>query len=355
MILGKWETEQHTLGLEFHANGTVTQSGPRALPTTGSYKIVDANHIELKLASDDKPVEYHMALTPASLTLTTKDTSVHSTAFDAVDDYGQEFKHPNYKPNDQQKKWIVGSWRGVEKKRGDEDVYLYSFYADGTFSLLKLNGFLDSIFPSVGTYRVYPDADNFIELTYPDTGKSETIYAEISEKELGLLEGGDKDTALRKCQRVADSEERKQLVSGKVTPAFVLFRECVADVEKSKAKYGDKPLELIGTVAGQSFASFEGKSTGVVELHTGNAVCIRCQMDMNDKTTREYVQGRAFGLGKENLAVVTIQGKFDSVVVVEDGKEEGIGGIITIKHKGAKKVLRLKECKIVSHSELAVK
>jgi hypothetical protein len=349
-IHGKWENTEKGLGLEFYADGIVKLFESRRFPRSGTYKLLDDKTLEVKFPNDEKPVPFRFDRFPTTLTLTTE-RDAKGVVYKAVDGFAKELNNPNRQPNEQQRKWIVGSWRGAEKAFGNEDVFLNAYYPDDTFSALKLEGITHQISLEMGTYRVHPDADNFLELTYPDTGKTETVYAEIGEKELSFEGFGGK---LRKHQGVDDKEERTKPVRPDVLTAFALFRECAADPEKSKEKYADKPVELTGSVGG--YRTAEGKSE--ISLITGKASRVKCVLDTTDKATADAL--RKIHLGSftgGGLHCVTVKGTFEGIVKEEDKSANQVahmlGGVPT--DKGPQLFIHLSECKIVAHSELKVK
>ena len=206
----------------------------------------------------------------------------------------------------------------------------------------------------MGTYRVHPDADNFLELTYPDTGNTETVYAEIGEKELALTAFWGFGKALRKCERVEDKEERTKPVRPDVLTAFALFRECSSAPEKSKEKYAGKSLELTGSVGGYQTAN--GKSE--IFLVTGEGSRVKCTLDTTDNATSDAL--RQIHLGPftgGGVNFVTLSGKFENVVKEEGNGANVIAGVLGGKpvDKGPHLFVRMSGCKIVSHSELKAK
>jgi len=264
--------------------------------------------------------------------------------------------HPNRQPNDKQRKWIVGSWRGTEKQFDNEDVYLYTFNADGTFSVLQHSDFHHNTTLQMGNYRVHPDADNFLELTYPDTGNAESVYAEIGEKELSLTGFWGFGKQLRKHQRVEDDkEERTKPVRADVLTSFALFRECAAAPDKSKEKYAGKPIEVTGSVAGHQ--ALNGKWE--IHLLTGKGGRLKCALDTTDAATAAAVRKielDAFGV-EEELQFVTVRGNFESIVKEEDKTGKVIAGVLggELADKQPQLFVRLSNCKIIASSELKMK
>jgi hypothetical protein len=353
MMIGKWESAEHERGFEFCADGTIKLSLHQRLPITGKYKLLDADTIEWQFPENEKPFRHKFAVTPTAVTFTTTDKQPRQVVYKAVDVYSQDFNHPNRRPNDRQRQWLVGSWRGVENRPGSEDVYLYTFHADGTFSLLINKVFLRKTSLEQGTYRVHPDADNFLELSYPDTGKTEAVYAEIGEKELALVAFWGFGKELRKHQRAEDKEERIKPVRADVLTAFALFRECAAAPEKSKEKYAGKSIEVTGPIAGH--LTINDKSE--IHLLTGKGAHLRCLLDTKDKATAAALQKLQFGLFDDKVRFVTISGKFDGIVKEEDKAAKIIAGTVGGEpvEKGPQLFVRLSECRVVGSSELRLK
>ena len=351
MLLGKWENAEQDRGFEFCGDGIVKLSLYRQLPISGTYKLLDADAVEWKFPQDEKAHRYQFAVTPTTVMFTPPDKEAEKVVFKAVDVYAKELNHPNRQPNEQQRKWIVGSWRGVEKEFDHENVYLYAFYADGTFSVLKNDGFPFQTSLEMGAYRVHPDADNFLELTYPDTGETDTVYAEIGEKELALTGSGEE---LCKHQRMEDKEERTRPVRADVLTAFALFRECAASPDKSREKYAGKPIEVTGSVG--EYLSVEGKSE--IYLLTGKSARVKCVLDTTDKATADALRQMEIALfGGGKVQIVTVRGSLESIVKEEDKAGQVVARVVGGEpvEKGPQLFVRLSECKVTAHSDLTVK
>lgn len=352
-LLGKWQNAKADIGFEFGEGGKVTFFRYRRLPVAGTYKLVGADTLEWKFP-EEKPTRYQFAVASRELVLTLPGKTPQKATFRSVKGFAAELNHPNRKPNERQRKWVVGIWRGVEREFMKEDVYRYGFYADGTFSVLKYSEFFHKTTHEMGTYRVHPNADNFLELTYPDTGKVETIYAEVGEKELALTAQWGFGKELRKHTRVEDKEPRARPVRKDALTAFALFRECAARPEASKKKYAGKEVEVVGSVGGH----FSARGEAELYLITGASARVRCKLDTTDKPTAQALRQIALGgfLGR-GVQVVSVRGKFEGIVKEEDRAAKLVGGVLGMKpaEKGPQLGVRLSGCKVVAQSNLQVK
>src|SRR5262249_48013539 len=139
----------------------------------------------------------------------------------------------------------------------------YEFRADGTFAE---HTYQPPHAVGVGTYRLHPRADNFLELRYPDTGATRTVFAQISADDVRLADGADGLTTLK---RVAAPPAPSGL------SAEALYAEFLADAKAAAKRYRGEALTLTGVVGARRVRPGAG---GGVELMlvTGEGHCLRC-------------------------------------------------------------------------------
>jgi hypothetical protein len=204
----------------------------------------------------------------------------------------------------------------------------------------------------MGTYRVHPDADNFLELAYPDTGETETVYTDILENQLTLPASWGSENETRKHQRVENKEMASRPVREDAVTAFALFKECAADPAKAKEKHAGKPLELSGGVS--ESRTLNGESE--IYLCTGKAGRVRCVMDTKDKATAVAIQKiQSASVDGRNLHVVTVKGQFGGMVKGKDAGANPVEGAIVRERNDERLFLLVTGCRIADLSELTLK
>ena len=201
-MAGKWQhgDGEQMAGVEFDGHGGCRYYRFRELSRPGTYRLTEGLMMELHLEGEAEKEVLKVAVSGPALTLQEKDEK--PIAWQRVEQFDAAIAHPNGKPNEQQKRWIVGSWLAVSKDDFQQPKrLLFDFGDDGTFLRLEEDRLLGTQVVA-GRYEMHPHADNFVRLTHPDTGAAEEVYAEVAQNGIGMLDKESSNQLLLRFQKV---------------------------------------------------------------------------------------------------------------------------------------------------------
>jgi hypothetical protein len=310
-IVGKWllEDSDSPRAVEFTRTGAFSLYRAYSLPKRGTFQFPQETVLHTQLEGES-PEVFSVVLEGDRLTLTKTDGPPLTLRRAA--ELPEAMRHPNGKPNDQQQRWLVGSWfGGGADVFGEHQQHQYNFTPDGSFvHLTGKRAGQEKLNVEMGVYRLHPQADNFLELTSPDSGRSRTVYAEITEGELRLSDGA--SPPRWKHHRLAGDRSASPLLGGDRLTAFALYRAFRSDAAAAAQKYVGKELELSGAV--KTFLWRTGKDLGEpyaqARLCTGEAACFVCNFDVKDAKNLEKVV-RALGFKLDETTAIVVRGRCD--------------------------------------------
>ncbi len=299
-VVGKWLLDEKGSphGLELRGDGTLRVARFRRLPRPGTWKPTPGG-IELNVA-DGEAEAHTVAVTADTLTLSDGDERKR-TVWKRVQALPEEIDHPNGRTSEKQSAWIVGSWGGTMRSTFKMGPHRFDFHPDGTYAHLATDrGLLGS--PSVtvrmGTYRLHPGTDNFLDLTSEDTGTTETRFVAVAEGTLSMTDAPE-ETTLRELARVTEERpEMRTADDGEVRTAFNLYRTVKQDRAKAEAALKGRPVTVHGVVGD----SATGGKSAHVYLYTGAKQCVLC--DFADPPTVSRLLNRGVRWGRPYRVIV---------------------------------------------------
>jgi hypothetical protein len=317
LIVGKWEVvgEKTARGVEFRGDGTFRMTFAKQLPYEGTYVFVGRNLIELRVPDETGATTVHVRVNEEQMTLKSEGATEGST-WKPVQEFAAGLNHPNGKSSALQEAWIVGSWQYIGKNEdGEVTANRLEIFADGTFSHLSRTRGLSFVIAAtrlhMGNYRFVPRTDNFVEITYCDSGNTKTIYAGVTQEELVLNIGGSGEA---KFQRVKDDrQELRTTRDDGVWTGFSLYREFKKHGAAADKQYRGKQLKVAGVVGGKMVHMSD--QSAVVYLYSGEWQCIRCEFADPPKVLKAWLKNE--GLGK-TLRIV-IEGTYAGMYKEREG------------------------------------
>jgi hypothetical protein len=316
LLVGKWELVGDVpRGLEFRADGTLRLAKAYQLSVEGTYTWNDSRTLHVSFQGEYKETLASVTVSEQRLSLRPPEAGADAMVWQRVQQFSEALDHPNGKSSERQRAWLVGSWQGaVAHSRLGEVPQRFDFLADGTFGRLTADG---GMFGSkkakvtLGTYRFLPQTDNLLELTYPDSGRTETVFVRVSQDELVLRDGNSDKPVLVKHQRVQDERPELKPPADGVRSAAALYRDFKKDPAAAARQFADKRLKVAGVLGGNMIMS---NAYVYVSLQTGEHDRVRCvfadpaavqklwrKHGMDDFGVYVVLEGKCVGLVREKV------------------------------------------------------